>query len=238
MRRMQAVTEGNKNAMKKLLIITLLIFIMLSVDCFAAGGVITVGESAAKAGQTVELTVSIKDNPGFCYLRVRPEFDENALELLSVKAGDVYADTVGMGLNIAIENGSDLHGDGSIAVLTFRVKESAAPGRYAVNLKFIECYNYDELDVPVSITGGHIEVTGEAHPSETDGNIIDADKDDGTSNTEKLTRPVKTPVSAEEQTDKAENGKGNTVIVAVCAAVLCIAAAAAVALVLNKKKKK
>ena len=223
--------------MKKLLIITLLIF-MFTVNCFAAGGDITVCTGTAKAGETVELTVSIKNNPGFCYLRVRPQYDENALELLSVKAGDVYADTVGMGLNISIENGSDMHGDGSIAILTFRVKDGAAPGRYAVDLKFIECYNYDELDVPVSITGGHIEVTGEAHPSETDENRIDADKDNGTSNTEKVTRPVKTPVLTEEQTDKTENGKGNTVIVAVCAAVICIAAAAAVALILNKKKKK
>ena len=235
MRRMQAVTEGNKNAMKKLLIIILLISIMLSVNCFAAGGVITVGESAAKAGETVELTVSIKDNPGFCYLRVRPQYDENALELLSVKAGDVYADTVGMGLNIAIENGSDLHGDGSIAVLTFRVNEGAAPGSYAVNLKFIECYNYDELDVPVSITGGHIDVIGEGEtqaPAPTTA-------DDGTGKTsDNITGTDKTPVSTRQQTDNTKNGKGGTVIVAIIAAVICIAAAAAVALVLNKKKKK
>ena len=69
---------------------------------------ITVGGASAKAGETVELTASIKNNPGFCYLRARPEYDENALELVSAKAGEVYADTIGLGLNVSVENGSVL----------------------------------------------------------------------------------------------------------------------------------
>ena len=220
--------------MKKIIIAALaaamtLVFVIY---CAAAGGEITVGGASAKAGETVELTVSIKNNPGFCYLRARPEYDENALELVSAKAGEVYADTIGLGLNVSVENGSDMHGDGPILVLTFRVKDNAQSGRYEVNLKFIECYNYDEEDVPVTITGGYIDVGGGAQsdPAHTGAGETKAEGNTGTE-----AQPGKTEDGG---SGKPAENKKPLITAVICVSVCAVAAAVTAAVIAAKKKKK
>ena len=143
----------------------------------------------------------------------------------------VYADTVGLGLNVSVENGSDMHGDGSILILTFRVKDNAKSGRYNVNLKFIECYNYDEEDVPVTITGGYIDVGGAAQsdPAQTDaGETEEAGKT-------AETQPGKTEDGGSGKT--AENKKP-LITAVICVSVCAVAAAVTAAVIAAKKKKK
>lgn len=231
--------KERKKKMKKILIAAILT-LMLAVNCSAAGGEITVGHTDAKVGETAVLVVDIVNNPGFCYLRVRPEYDKNALELVSATAGDVYADTVDFALNVSVENGSDMHGDGSILKLGFKVKDGTAPGRYTVDLKFIECYNYDENDVAVSITGGYIDVTDESGKS-----LDTADNGDNTKETPSVTSNDPESGETERQvavgTEASGRDGGKTADSRIIiTAVICAAAAAAavVAVVIVKKRKK
>ena len=129
--------------MKKALTVlfSVLLIFTLAANCSASSAELSVGEADANPGETVKLTVFIKNNPGFCYLRVRPEYDGDALEFIAAEKGELNADDVSFGRNISVEGGSDIKGDGSLFTMTFKVKDGAKPGICDVKLVFIECYN-------------------------------------------------------------------------------------------------
>ena len=53
-----------------------------------------VNSVSAKAGETVEVTVDIANNPGFCGFVLGVEYDRNALTLVSVSNGKDYDQTI------------------------------------------------------------------------------------------------------------------------------------------------
>ncbi len=206
--------------------VILALALIFALNCGAVCAHISVSSAAAKAGDTVDIPVVIENNPGFCYLRVRPEFDTANLELIAVKAGDVYADTVAKAVNISVENGSDMKGDGSILIMTFKIGETAEPGDHPVELKFIECYNYDEEDVAVDITGGVIKVTG-------DFGVITRAAENGGDTGVPIPRVT---VLTENITEEKTKSGGSAVVIAAC--ILAFAAAAAVSAIFIIKRKR
>ena len=249
--------------MKKLLCAILAALILLAPVAVrsASSAELSVGNAKAGAGETADITVTVKNNPGFCYIRVRPEYDAGALELVSAEKGELKTDDISVGKNISVENGKNVKGDGVLLTMRFKVKEGAVSGKYGIKLVFIECYNYDEEEVAFSVTDGFIEISGADAPTAETRTVIVITEETGavitlTEETDGLVTPAgetDAPRASDTAEETGENGtvsritkpvrekteteknNGAPLIIAVCVAV-CAAAAAVIALSVRKKK--
>ena len=101
-----------------------------------------VSDAAVERGNTFTLDVCIQDNPGLVGWNVVVFFDETALELVSRGAGDVFpASGMSYGpmkspasITYADYVNPDVHGDGKMCTLTFKVKENAPFGNYTLTI--------------------------------------------------------------------------------------------------------
>ena len=97
----------------------------------------------AAEGETVEISVSAKGNPGFAAYQIKLGFDAAALELAAVTEGalsaggmvDVNTDE---GLILFVQNGANIEGDGVLFNATFNVK---GEGNYDVTAALLDAYN-------------------------------------------------------------------------------------------------
>ncbi len=120
------------------------------------GGEYTLTDASATAGATVDIYVSIKDNPGIISLRNSISYDTSALELIEVtdlcllggwttpSATVTSPYTLRWADSLATANNPF---DGRIAKLTFRIKEDADIRNYAVDISHIEARNVDGAKV-------------------------------------------------------------------------------------------
>ena len=126
----------------------------------------TVGSATAKAGETVSLLVSAANCPDAKSMKVALTYDKNVLELDTANSGwlvdadlkDLKADAGVM----AVKNATKFNGN--VLKLTFKVKEGAADGEYAVKCDFT--VKLDETVIPSSSTPGKIVVGNGSAPVE------------------------------------------------------------------------
>ena len=114
---------------------------------------IVVDNVIGEPGETIAVTVNLKDNPGIVSAKVAVGYDADALELLDYEAGAFSAEGYSwsvMTRNPFIINWCDaIHPDSTeelLATLTFRIKDTAAIGSYPLTLTFScddDVYNYD-----------------------------------------------------------------------------------------------
>ena len=123
----------------------------------------------AAEGETVEISVSAKGNPGFAAYQIKLGFDAAALELAAVTEGalsaggmvDVNTDE---GLILFVKNGANIEGDGVLFNATFNVK---GEGNYDVTAALLDAYNEAlvgvdfELVVNVVKAPEHVHAWGE-----------------------------------------------------------------------------
>ena len=134
--------------MKKLLAICLSVLLICAAMPFAfatasADPTIVVSEVEGKAGETVSVTVSMKNNPGITSTKVKVGYDASALELLEYAQGDFSASGYSWG-NIAknpfVINWCDMINPNNtaelLATLTFKIKDDAAAGTYPLTLEY------------------------------------------------------------------------------------------------------
>ena len=113
-----------------------------------------------QAGQTVTVTVNLKNNPGFMYMRAVPVYDTSVMTLTAVTNGIYPSTTVNVQNTSYIwEADSNITGDGVLLTLTFTIKDGANVGDYTVGIEIKECYNYDEQDVTIYSANGTITIT-------------------------------------------------------------------------------
>lgn len=128
---------------------------------------VTVSSEKCRAGNTVDVTVSISNNTGFTNLGLEIIYDR-ALKLIGVTENsgvgatftgaetlDVYP------YNIGFDSTDDVTYNGELVTLTFEVPEDAQPGDYCVNVDFYkgrdgnyidgESVNYDADDNPLDL---------------------------------------------------------------------------------------
>ncbi len=241
--------------MKKLLCAILAAFLILAPVAArsASSAGLYVGSAKAAAGETADITVTVVNNPGFCYLRVRPEYDENALELVFAEKGDLKTDDISVGKNISVESGKNIKGDGALLTVRFKVKEGAVSGRYGIKLVFIECYNYDEEEVALDVTDGFIEISGADAPTEETRTVVTLTEETGAVVTH--TKETDAPQTSGTAKETGENGtigritkpvgeknetgnKGAAPLIIVACVLVCAAAAAVTAVYVRKKKLK
>jgi hypothetical protein len=113
---------------------------------------------SVKKGETVSLSLSIKDNPGISGLEISLKYDTNALTLTGTKAGTLFSGFTAS-KNFLWDEVSDVTDNGLLATFTFTVSESAKVGDYTVDIIVRCCTNEDLDDVSCNVSSGKISVS-------------------------------------------------------------------------------
>lgn len=153
--------------MKKILSLVFSIILIASafvtVPVSAANDLIgAVGNSTAKQGDTITLTVNLTSNPGFAYLCVTPTYDQAALTVTFENGTVCNSLTTGKNL-VWNGNGANVTATGTLVKLKIKVNNNAEPKEYSVSLKVRECYNNNSENINCNISEGKINVGCKSH---------------------------------------------------------------------------
>ena len=119
--------------------------------------VISGSHETASAGETVEVLVNLDSNSGFCGLNLYFTYTEG-LEFVSL-TNSVDSLMCTHDVTTVWDGAKDYTGTGTLALLTFKVPEDAAPGtKYDVDIYFIEAYNSALKNVSGTVSAGSITV--------------------------------------------------------------------------------
>lgn len=158
--------------MKRLSLAIALICLLANFSVFASGEpTITVSEAEAKAGETVDITVSLSDNTGIISMLLEVEYDKKVLTLKNVKdAGILGASLHSDNLSASPyylfwSNGTaeeNIKANGVAATLTFEVSESAGTGVYPIKISYEKdndaIFDFDLENVDFKVINGSISV--------------------------------------------------------------------------------
>ena len=149
-------------------LLVLVMLISLSLPIFASTSpVVEIESVSAEPGNTVTVTVSLKNNTGITYLRVTPVVSSPAITLTAVENGSLFP-TLDEGVNLVFSADNEIKTDGVLCTLRFAVAEDAELNSTAViTLTVRECYNDRYEDVNVAVTTGNVTV-GCRHSETTD----------------------------------------------------------------------
>lgn len=142
----------------------------------SAETLVSAGNSNGKQGETVKIGISLKDNQGLNAMAVWVKFDENALELVNVSdSGKFGADSFDLPksfskspVRLGWTSSAETHtGDGTIAVLEFKIKDTAPNGSYDIELSTRDGENFTAdftakdpfTDVELAFDSGMITVS-------------------------------------------------------------------------------
>ena len=164
-------TKKGDKTMKKLIALCLTIMLVLvAVPVIGAtaadSGEFVVSTTEAGRGETVNVTVSIKNNPGIVSAKVKVAYDADVLELTDKAegafAGVAYGPTTN---NPFVVNWVDsIHPNnttnGALVTLTFKVKDGAAFGQSPITLTFDpdDVFDSNDANVTFTSTNGSINV--------------------------------------------------------------------------------
>lgn len=133
------------------------------------GPTFVVESVVATAGEPIEVTISILNNPGIMDMALSFTYDDTALSLTGTSNGDALSDATFMGpKNMAsgcratwyYMDEPDEYADGSIIVLTFDILETATAGDYEVSVAYGEkdINDVDENHLSFTIESGKVTV--------------------------------------------------------------------------------
>ncbi len=130
---------------------------------------ITVGNQTAAPGETVTVTVSLRNNPGIVGATLKLTYDESAMTLTALDKGSALGEMTFTRPGKLV-NGCNLLWDaefvtpeeatnGEIVILTFAISDTAAAGNYVVSLALVgEIIDNDLLPVVAILHDGVITV--------------------------------------------------------------------------------
>ena len=123
------------------------------------------GDVSAKIGDEVTIPVIIKNNPGLATYRFRVTYDTEALEFISAENGSLATSgTISSTTNSEAGtmtflwySTTNITGDGELALLNFRVTDSAR-GDYPLTVTYLpeDMLNEDYDTIPYSVINGNI----------------------------------------------------------------------------------
>ena len=163
--------------MKKLLSVILAVLVaslfILPTCVFAAGDpTIEVSSVSVEAGDSFDVEIVLKDNPGITSMKLNVEFDNDALTLNKASFGEKFADNglTSKSLQSPVtlnwvkpskKGDPNVTGDDVFATLSFTaLKVADAKENITVSYKEADVYNTDENNVAFKVTGGEITVGG------------------------------------------------------------------------------
>ena len=154
--------------MKKILTFIIIIAMTLSlgVPAFAAtSATVTVASPAAAVnpGSTVDVAVTIADNPGMDVMKLKFSYDTAALTLKDIELGSVMTGTFTKNLDKAVAlleaaGTTNATGNGTLVTLKFEVKSTAAEGNYTIDFLVAEAVNRNEERVALTTQAGTVSV--------------------------------------------------------------------------------
>lgn len=154
--------------MKKLLTFIIIIAMTLSlgIPAFAAtSATVTVASptAAVNPGDTVDVAVTIADNPGMDVMKLKFSYDTAALTLKDIELGSVMTGTFTKNLDKAVAlleaaGTTNATENGTLVTLKFEVKSTAAAGNYTIGFLVAEAVNRDEERVALTTQAGTVSV--------------------------------------------------------------------------------
>lgn len=164
-----------KNKMLALMLVLTFVFCMfplsaMAVETSAVDPEITVSEVYAKAGETVDVTVSVANNPGVNVLRLSVDYDATKLDLVGVKDSALLPGYQGDPNETKFDANpmilywsndlekSNVDKNGVLATLTFKVLDKAAVGDAKVGVTVKDAYGWEMNDVAFDTTAGAVKV--------------------------------------------------------------------------------
>lgn len=156
-------------------LMSILITIMVCVPVVQAAGTptITAGSASGKAGDTVQIPISIQDNPGLIAMRLYVQYDASKLKLEDAQDQGIFgANNAYFGKDknavpytllwedaLAEENYT---GNGTLAILSFKILDNASAGDTDITLTLDQgsTINVDVDNVALQLVNGKITVEG------------------------------------------------------------------------------
>ena len=165
-------TKKGDKKMKKLLALCLTVVLILAmmpiIGASAAGkATFSVGSVTGAPGEEVTVAVSIGNNPGLTFAQIMVGYDANALEVVNIEkltfAGKLTSCSPATANPIKVTYDNcleDVYDNGDLANITFKIKETAADGDYAltVSADSENVFNVNFEDVPFVTVNGAITV--------------------------------------------------------------------------------
>lgn len=135
----------------------------------ASSAIFEVSSAEGYAGDTIKVTVSIKENPGLAGLVFKLRYDSSALSVVSatksteaLESSPVIqadaADAAGSYVGYSFAEAQDFKGIGAVLVVEFKVTDKAAVGSVKVELADLDVSNFDGDTVTSSKTDGAVKV--------------------------------------------------------------------------------
>lgn len=110
-------------------------------------------------GEQFTVTAEVKNNPGFCYLKLKFNYNKELFTLVKTENGTVSSDGFTVSdTAIVWDTAVDTDASGTLVTLTFEPK-SELKGSFTVGMQVVECINYDENDVKVEIKNSTVTFT-------------------------------------------------------------------------------
>ncbi len=132
---------------------------------------LTVGTINAHGGETVEIPVTVSNNPGFNAFTFSFLFDETALSLDSVTLNSAVGGQLYFTKRAVWVGSNDYTGNGVILTLRFTVADNAS-GTYGIGISYKQgdVCNYNEEDVNFTLVSGSINVISSViYPGDVNG---------------------------------------------------------------------
>lgn len=117
--------------------------------------IIIESKSVAK-GEEFTVAVEIKNNPGFAYLELAPNYP-SSLTLVKVTNGELVSDLTKGNQYVWVAD-EDVTDDGLLMTFTFSSASDIESGEYTVSFTFRTCSDYEEKLVTFEIIDGVIEI--------------------------------------------------------------------------------
>lgn len=179
--------------------------------CFAVSSKnpsIVINSARGEAGDTVDVTITMSNNPGFVSANLYVKYDESVLTLKKVKDGgllsgvthsDNYTSPYGLCWvnDLSTEN---FKVNGVLATLTFEISKNAKPGKTTISLEqdILDC---DIENVVFELGKGSVAVTGASKSTNSSDNV-----QEGLDSSEKAVKSDSSKVS-----DGSSQGKNSNV---------------------------
>lgn len=150
--------------------------IIIFINCFAVsvsaseqtGATLAVASTAAENGDTVSVSLDLKDNSGLWGLKFKVGYDHSVLTLTSVENGEVFADEDVM-LPSSLDKEEFIYlaylnrlqnntANGTVVTLNFTISEDAEFKPYLITLTVDQAIDVDGEDVELTAKDGAISV--------------------------------------------------------------------------------
>ncbi len=132
---------------------------------------ISINDVSAKVGDEIQVSITLKNNPGILGMALATYYDEANLTLQSVENGEAFKDVLDLTTSQTLASGSrflwdgidisenDIK-DGTVLIMNFKINNGAQAGKYPITLKYSDGDIVDKNLTSISpqIENGYITI--------------------------------------------------------------------------------